>query len=99
MRPHSQKQYSAPSWSFGILIPKKPQIVLACVSAYKHPISSSPKKKTRPTSSAHIRDQTPNHPIPIRRVSPQHATVPARPISCPFEVLLVVRVLQSAKQR
>ncbi|KAF3512678.1 hypothetical protein F2Q69_00007191 [Brassica cretica] len=25
------------------LIPEKPQIVLACVPAYKHPISSSPK--------------------------------------------------------
>ncbi|KAF3540462.1 hypothetical protein F2Q69_00022757 [Brassica cretica] len=42
-RPHSQKQYSAPFWSFGTLIPKKPQIVLACVPAYKHPISCSPK--------------------------------------------------------
>ncbi|KAF3598850.1 hypothetical protein F2Q69_00038768 [Brassica cretica] len=56
-------------------------------------------KKTRLTSLAHIHDQTPNHPIPIRRVSPQQATVTARPISCSFEVLLVVRVLQPAKQR
>ncbi|KAF3597063.1 hypothetical protein DY000_02025716 [Brassica cretica] len=50
-----------------------------------------------------IRDQTPNRPIPIRRVSPQLATVPARvpahSSSRPFEVLLVVRVLQSANKR
>ncbi|KAF3591591.1 hypothetical protein DY000_02023191 [Brassica cretica] len=56
---------------------------------------------TSVSSSHHSQLEFPINPLANsrrRRVSPQHATVPARPISCPFDVLLVVRVLQSAKQ-